>query len=245
MVRLIITLAALTVTLSASAVQCALVFQESFEDSPGSTYTLYGAFDDGEFDYFNRYPAPDNSNAARDDFQNGWHGSFGIQGQDHDGDGGVATVSISTGLVFSYAPNHVITVALGALNSEPDFQNFEAADGDGIEIYYVDQSLAPIVPLLVGAFKPPVSGAGDLYLDTNLDGVGDGARLTTTLQDFGFMAPSSFPLFSVRIELTSTSSFESLAVDNLRVDAVPEPSAITFLAISGCLLALPRRRQLA
>jgi hypothetical protein len=135
----------------------------------------------------------------------------------------------------------VFTVSLGALNSEPNFQNFEAADGDGIEVYFIDGSLAPVPPLLIGAFKPPASGAGDLYQDTNLDGVGDGAQLTTSLQDYSFSVPATFPLYALRIELTSTSSFESLAVDNIRIDAIPEPGAISLLAIGGWLIGFRRR----
>jgi hypothetical protein len=241
MIRLIFAIAASAIALGAPAARAVPIFQESFENPPGSTYTLNTAFDDGEFDYFNRYPVPDNSNAARDDFQNGWDGSFGIQGQDHDGDGGQATVSIDTSFVSSAAPTHVFTVSLGALNSEPMFQNFEAVDGDGIELYFIDGSLAPVLPLLIGAFKPPASGAGDLYQDTDLDGVGDGALLTTTLQDYSFSVPSTFPFFALRIQLTSTSSFESLAVDNIRIDAIPEPGALTLLAIGGWLIVVLRR----
>jgi hypothetical protein len=241
MTRFIVSAAFLTAAHWGATAAGVQVFQESFESPPGATYALFMPFDDGEFDYFNRYGVPDNSNAARDDFQNGWHGSFGIQGQDHDGDGGPATVSIGTEFMFSDAPSFVVTVSLGALNSEPDFANFEAADGDGIEIYFVDGSLAPTLPILVSAFKPPASGAGDLYLDTDLDGVGDGERLTTTLQDFSFSFPNTYPFFRIGINMTSTSSFESLAVDNLRIDAVPEPAAIALLAMGGCLIGLCRR----
>ncbi|MEO1273719.1 MAG: hypothetical protein AAFX99_37050, partial [Myxococcota bacterium] len=72
-------------------VQSNATFQESFEEVPGATYTLTGAFDDGGFDFFGRFAAPDTSNGARDDFADCFDCSFAIFGQDIDGDGGPST----------------------------------------------------------------------------------------------------------------------------------------------------------
>jgi hypothetical protein len=54
---------------SLSPAHAVLLHTESFEVPPGGGYTLSTAFDDGSFDYFDRYAVPDNTNAARDDFQ--------------------------------------------------------------------------------------------------------------------------------------------------------------------------------
>ena len=70
------------------------LFVESFEDAPGTSYTLTTAFDDGGFDFFDRFAAPDSDNAARDDFRAGFDGNFAIFAQDNDGDGGPATTLI-------------------------------------------------------------------------------------------------------------------------------------------------------
>ena len=196
-------------------------FQESFEAPPGAGYTLVPQFDDGSFDFFDRFPAPDNSNAARDDFQDGFDGSFAIFGQDID-DGGVQT---STGIVtipaidISTFATPVVGLSLGALDSEPNFDNYEAADGDGIEIYATVDGGART---LIGAFAPPALGgggnpdAGDLYEDTDFDGVGDGTRLTTTLADF-FYGVSTGNSLTLEIETTSSDSFEPIVLDNVRV----------------------------
>lgn len=214
-------------------------FQESFESPPGATYTLSNQFDDGSFDFFDRYSVPDNSNAARDDFQNGWDGQWGILGQDHDGDGFDVTQSIDIGGIdITGRSNLQVIVSLGALDSEPAFDNYEAVDGDGIEIF-ASVDLQPAV--LIGRFAPPELGgagtanAGDLYLDTDLDGVGDGARLTVDLADFKFPVGSTGGVLDLSIELTSTSSFEPLAVDNVRV--TPEPSSFALIA-GGMVLVL-------
>ncbi|MHC4877098.1 MAG: choice-of-anchor I family protein [Planctomycetota bacterium] len=192
-----------------------VIFQESFEAAPGSTYALSSQIDSG-FDYFDRFASPDNSNAARDDFQLGFDGSFAIHGQDHDGQGGSATQTITIpGINIAGQGTTQATVALGALNSEPAFQNFEAADGDKIEIFATVDAGSRT---LIGRFAPPASGAGDLYLDTDLDGVGDGPNLTVELTDYGFEVPAVGSSLTLEIELTSTDSFEPIVVDNVRVE---------------------------
>ena len=192
-------------------------FVESFESAPGSSYTLSNPFDDGGFDFFNRYAVPDNGNGARDDFQSGWAGGFGILSQDNDGEGGAATRTITIGPIdISGAASPVgITGSFGALNGEPEFDNYEGSDG--IRVFVdIDGTRT-----LIGAFVPDASGAGDLYQDTDLDGVGDGLNLTTTLSSFAFLAPSTGTALTIEIELTSNNSFEPLAVDNIRVDCEP------------------------
>ena len=212
-------------------------FQESFETEPGTTYTLSATFDDGGFDYFDRYAVPDNGNAARDDFQVGWDGNFGIQGQDHDGDGNAATQTITISDIDIFGGQELFTtIALGALSSEPDFQNYEAASGDGIQIFAkIDDGDRT----LIGAFAPS-DDAGDLLLDTDLDGVGDGTVLNTDLQDFSFAIEGTGDSLTLEIELTSTDSFEPLAVDNVRVGSggIPEGSnepaeAVAIYEIQG------------
>ncbi|MEM9797746.1 MAG: ExeM/NucH family extracellular endonuclease [Pseudomonadota bacterium] len=189
-------------------------FVQSFEDAPGTDYTLTGAFDDGGFDFFGRFDAPDGSNGARDDFTDGFDGNFAIYGQDIDGDGGPSTgiITIPDIDLTGYSDPGV-TIALGALNSEPSFQNYEAADGDGIRIFATLDGGARVQ---IGAFLPPEGGAGDLRQDTNGDGIGDGDPLTTRLTDFRFDLPEG-NLLTLEIEVTSTDSFEPIAVDNVRV----------------------------
>ncbi len=213
-------------------------FVESFESAPGTSYTLSDPFDDGGFDFFNRYAVPDNSNGARNDFQAGWAGSFGILSQDNDGEGGAATRTITIGPIdISGAASPVgITGSFGALNGEPEFDNYEG--GDGIQIFAdIDGTRT-----LIGAFAPDASGAGDLYQDTNLDGTGDGVNLTTTLTSFSFAAPSTGTSLTLEIELTSNDSFEPLAVDNIRVDCespAPVETKIHLVQGSGSAVTNP------
>ena len=191
-------------------------FVESFEEAPGTTYLLSSDFDEG-FDFFDRFPAPDDSNAARDDFQTGFDGAFAIFGQDHDGGEGAATRTITIPNIDIGALDlPSLTVSLGALDSAPNFLNYEAADGDGIRIFATVDGGART---LIAEFAPPAGGAGDLSLDTDGDGVGDGIiGLGTDLAAFGFALNQTGESLTIEIDLTSTGSFEPLVVDNVIID---------------------------
>ena len=228
-------LAALIV--AAGSASADITFQESFEQAPGSTYTMSNQFDDGGFDFFDRYAVPDNSNGARDDFQIGWDGAFGIIGQDHDGDGFAPTQTVTiSGIDISGLTGISVIGSFGALNSEPNFNNYEV--GDGFRIY---ANIDNAGRFLIGEFAPNATGGSDLYLDTNGDGIGNGPGLTVDLADFGFAVAGGGSLLDIEIEMTSTSSFEPLALDNIRVDAVPTPGTLALLGLSG-LVATRRRR---
>ena len=189
---------------------------ESFENPPGTTYTLTTPFDDGSFDFFDRYAVPDLGNTTRDDFS-GFDGNFAILGQDHDGDGGPSTVSIEIfDIDISGQTDLALTGLFGALNAEPSYHNYEVSQGDGIEVLVAVDSGPPST---IGAFRTNATGSGDLYLDTNLDGIGDDARLTTRLAEFTFPFSVSGTLLDVVIELTSTANYEPLAVDFLRIES--------------------------
>ncbi|MDP0490184.1 MAG: PEP-CTERM sorting domain-containing protein [Verrucomicrobiota bacterium JB023] len=223
-----------------SHASAATVFVESFESAPGSTYTLSSTFDDGSFDFFGRYAVPDNTNAARDDFQTGWDQAFGIIGQHHNGDGNAAMQMVSIpNIDITDLADLTLTVSLGALNSEPGFNNYESLDDDGLRIYATVDSGART---LVGEFAPNASGASDLYLDTDADGIGDGAILTTALTDFSFDVPGAGDSLLLEFELTTTDSFEPLALDNVRVETIPEPSSTALLG-SLALVGLLRRQR--
>ena len=84
------------------------------------------------------------------------------------------------------------------------------------------------------------SGISDLYLDTDGDGIGDGANLTATLTDFSFGIAGVGNSLDLEIQMTSTSSFEPLAIDWVRVNGIPEPATMALLVLGGLML---RRRR--
>jgi hypothetical protein len=206
----------------------------SFEDAPGTDYTLTGAFDDGSFDYFDRFavPSPD---GGRDVFSN-FDGDFAIFGQDIDGDGGSSTGVITIpDIDIAEQSGVAITASFGALNDEANgFDNYEAADGDGIEIYATVDGGAR---RLIGKFSPPAVGAngavgaGDLYRDSDFDGVGEGSRLTRTLSDSQFNLGQQGESLTLEIEVTSTSGFEVIVVDDVRVTGTVPVELTAFDAV--------------
>ena len=251
MIKTLCVAAFLSVAVMTASTNAQQIFQESFESAPGSSYALTTAFDDGGFDYFGQFAVPDNTNGARDDFQTGWDGAFGIHSQDNDGEGGspVGTVSIPNINIAGFT-NLSTTVSLGAIASEAiGFDNFEAADGDGIVI---TASIDGGAATTIAQFSPPAvgagastPGAGDLFLDPDFDGVGTGAALSVDLADFTFAIAGTGSVLDLNIELTSTGGFEPLALDNVRVfaTAIPEPSSAAVVGLLGLAGVCRRRRS--
>lgn len=187
--------------------------QESFETNTG--YELTSSFDNGSYSFFDRYSIPDFENEARNDVIIGWEGEYGILGQNFTETGNDATQSITLNdLDISELLTPSVSISLAALDSEPQFKTYEG--GDGIQIFArIDDQVSII---LLGEFAPNALGEGDLYLDTNGDGVGDGEKLTRELKTFTFSdGLTSGTTLDLIIALTSNDDFELLAVDNIRV----------------------------
>ncbi|KAF0094417.1 MAG: hypothetical protein E1N59_1948 [Puniceicoccaceae bacterium 5H] len=226
----------------AASTQAFVITQESFETIPGAAYTLSNTFDDGTGDFFDRYEVPDLTNLYRSDFQNGWDGNYGIMGQDFNGEGYDATqvVAISN-IDTSLFQDLTVSFSVGAI-SDSEFPTYEPEDGDSIELYATFDS-GP--RYLVAAFRTNGS-AGDLYNDTDLDGVGDGAGLTESLAEFIFPLNNTGNLLTLEFEMTSTDSFETLALDDVVLEgvAVPESSTAALAAAAAAgLLVMSRRKR--
>lgn len=214
-----------------SFVAAAEIHKESFEDPPGSGYALSNQFDDAAFDFFGRYQVPTGGSSGREQFQLGWDGQYGILGQDHSGDGQDATQTVSIpGVLIDGRSNLVVKIAIAARAGEVNgFDNFEGAENDGIEIYVTIDGGARV---LIGSFAPPAmsvnggTNVGDLYLDSDLNQIGEGPRLTSVLSDFVFAVPGTGMSLDVEIEMTSAGSFEIAALDNVRVETVEPATAV-------------------
>ena len=241
--KLKITMAISAVLALCASSQAATFHTESFESAPGAGYTINTAFDAATFDFFDRYAVPDNSNGARDDFQNGWDGDYGLLGQNFAASGGPGnpiTVDIP-GINIAGKSDLGVRIRFAANQSEPDFTNYEAADGDGIDIY---ANIDGGGQVLIGAFKPNSTGDSDLYRDINLDGVGNGPVLFEDLVSYGFLIPGTGNSLDLSISLTSTGGFEMLVLDDVRVEdntAIPEPTSMLLLVVGLAGIACRRR----
>ena len=214
-------------------------------------------FDDGFFDFFDRYTVPvapggAGGDPARDDFQLGWDGVWGIMGQDFDGDGFNVRQSVTIpGINITGFTDLSVTAALGALDDEPNFNNYENSifgQADGYDIFAtIDAGPRTLLASWRGSDASAPGGSagnGDLYLDTDGDGVGNfdpATLLTRVLTDYTFAIAGTGNSLTIEIEVESSSSFEMVAFDNVRVNGVPEPSTLALLALG--VLPLLRRRS--
>ena len=204
-------------------------YSQSFEGAPGTGYTLIG--DTGDYvvpppsgvgstiyAYFGRFASPDTVAVGRKDFTSGFDGGFAIHGQNHSADAfgnganPVRTVEIDP-INIQGRQDLSAYFSLGADSAEPAFQDWN--NTDGISIYATIDSGERV---LIGQFRPS-NIKGDLKLDTNLDGVGDGVTLHAgALQDFAFNVPGTGSSLKLDVEVTSTAGFQAWTVDNVRVD---------------------------
>jgi hypothetical protein len=202
-----------------------VISQQSFESGTG--YSLTGAGDDGAFAFFGVYDKNSDAvtlNSARDGYvrtntnppgdANAIDGNFFIVAQDTNGfAGGIAPVTVVLDPVSITGISDLeISGFFGAEYSE-SFNNFDA--GDGINIFATIDSGTRT---LVGSFVR--NGDGLLVMDANLSGSADADEIFTldfALGEFSFPVAGSGSSLVIEVELTTTDSFETIALDNLRV----------------------------
>lgn len=226
-----------------------LPFQESFEDEPGTGYTLTGAFDDGGFDFFGRYAVPDTENGARDDFENGWDGGFGIFSQDNNGEDGPATVMLDIpGIDISgsgLGSSLDLSVSLTSTDS------FEPLAVDNVRVASSDSGL--MATFALGALASEEAG-----FDNYEAGDGDGISIYATIDggakmEIGRFSPPASGLNTMTAagNLYLDADYDGIGTgDVLTSDLtdfsfsiVPEPNgmSLAFMGLLG-MVALRKRR---
>jgi len=82
-------------------------------------------------------------------------------------------------------------------------------------------------------------------VDTNFDGIGDGAEITNVFTQFAFMIADG-NTFDLRIEIEDLDTGdEDIALDSLQLSgilAVPEPTGLGLLSLMGVTVLLRRRK---
>ncbi len=219
------------------------LFFEDFEDA-GATYdTSIPVFTDLGTDYF---LATDGSNIAGEVFSNIQDLRF-FAAQDIDGEGAALPVSLRfSGIDIHNASNLSLSVFL----AEDDDGTREDWDrGDFFTVSYsidggVEQNLLSL------------RNDGSLYnsapfLDTDFDGIGDGAEITSVFTEYSASISGSGSLLDLIFTFSLDATDEDIALDNIQVSGqlatpVPLPPALPmfFSALAFWFLQVRRRKEL-
>nr|WP_321221809.1 T9SS type A sorting domain-containing protein [uncultured Psychroserpens sp.] len=203
----------LTALIGLSSFAQTTLYQESFETpTNGTNYTTTEAeFSDGFGDFFLR---TDGSDIASTYEVNGVDGLFIFAAQDIDGEGATLPVSLSTIAIDVTGLSSVDFAIL--LAEDDDGTNQDWDDADFVNITYsvdggADQNLIWIRSEAAGSNNIP-------RIDTDFDGVGDGAEITSTFTEYvESVALAGNSSITFKIEMSLNSGDEDIAIDNIRV----------------------------
>jgi len=206
------------------------IFTESFEtNANGVTYTTSTPeFSDGSGDFFGRTNLNTTAEDANDlivgSFYNitGQDGNFCFAGMDLDnantsGSNGLRTQSLFfDDIDISSFSN--LTFAILLAEDQPSDTNF---DWDGGDLFYVevdyDNSGSFTKILQFATTATSGSNVSAPMLDTDLDGIGDGASLTDVFAEFN-VPMSTGNLVDIRIVFEDLGAGdEDIAIDNIRI----------------------------
>lgn len=226
----------LTALIGLSSFGQTTLYEESFEtNTNGTNYTTSIAeFTDGGGDFFLR---TDGSDIGSFYEVNGVDGLFIFAAQDIDGEGATLPVSVSTIAIDVTGLSDVDFAILLAEDDDGD-TNQDWDDADFVNITYsvdggADQNLLWIRSEATGTNNTP-------KIDTNFDGIGDGAEITSTFTEYvRNIALSGNSSITFKIEMSLNSGDEDIAFDNIRVinGFVAEPNITITSPSNGATLA--------
>lgn len=201
-------------------------YTESFEGAVNSGYTSSGVFSDGSNDYFDLI-----GNGTDPTGHVVFGGIDGTQywvGEDTDDAGNPNGTGVGVG--FSDVTISGINVTgYTSLQVRGAFASLTAANYDPNDHILIYANIDGGGEVLVGAFESESAGTNNFRIaeDTNLDGVGDGTQLNTTLNDFTFNIAATGASLDIRIEVYGQFGGSDLGFDNIRILGVSSCTAPT------------------
>lgn len=190
----------------------ATLFSEEFEtDGNGTRYiTSVPEFSDGFSDFFTR---TDGSNINSTYNVTGFNGLFYFAGQDLDGEGDSSTQTIEFTNIDISGFSNLQFSGLFAEDDDGSNQDWDSSDLVTVEVR-IDGG--GYVPILQFANDGSTSNT-EPSLDTDFDGIGDGAALTDTFTNFTAAIIGTGALLDLRITLTLNAGDEDIAFDSLEI----------------------------
>lgn len=198
-----------------------MIYSEGFEtDGNGSRYSTSAVeFSDGFFDFFTR---TDGSNITSSYEVSGFDGSFFFAAQDLDGEGGAAVQSLE---ILGIDISGYDALSFSGLFAEDDDGSNQDWDDDDSVIFEVRIDGGDYTTVL--AFENDgTEFNGVPRQDTDFDGTGDGAELTSTFAQFTAAIAGTGSTLDIRVTFALNSGDEDFALDLLEISGeVAEPGS--------------------
>jgi predicted extracellular nuclease len=203
----------------------AIIFNEGFEtDGNGTRYTTSTPeFSDGSADFFTR---TDGANIGSFYEVAGVVGTSYFAAQDIDGEGAASVQTLSfTGIDIAGFES----LSFSALFAEDQ-------SGDGNEDWDANDFVRVSYRIDSGAFQPVFAIENDgstsnsaPFVDTDLDGTGDGAEITDTFTRYGVPITGSGSLLDIEIAFRLEAGDEDIAIDDITVEGTSMASEVVVL----------------
>lgn len=198
------------------------ILYEDFEDSPTTYTTSTPEFTDGFFDYFIRTDGSDISGGVS---INNIQGNFFFGAQDLDGEGASSTQSLTFSGIDVTGLANLTFSGLFAEDDDGTNQDWDDEDFVIVEYSYNDVDFTPIFAIESDENIDATNEAP--RVDTDFDGIGDGAEITDTLTEYtamfandGMTNPTASTTVTIRITMNFTSGDEDIALDNITLSGM-------------------------
>lgn len=209
------------------------LYQESFETPTNGTnyFTSVPEFTDSTVssggDFFTRTDGSDITAAYT---VAGIDGAFFFGAMDIDGEGATLPVNLTTAPIDITSLTDVDFVIL--LGEDDDGVN---QDWDGADYFHITYSIDGGADQNLLWVESEIAGTNGIpKLDTDFDGIGDGAEITATLTEYSLNIPVSGSSIVFKMEFNLNSGDEDIAIDNIRVvDGFAASPSITVTAPSS------------
>lgn len=230
----------------AAAAQTTLL-SESFEtDGDGSRYVVDVEYRTNNANYFLRTNGGNIGNQGNGKYTNA-DGSFYFAGRNSNAAGNLAEKTVTfPSIDASGFANLQLGFRAGVLD-QGVFDNASESENDYLYLQYSTDGGDTFLPCV--AFESDATTGdqlqGDLREDTNFDGIGDGALLSTTLTNYSCTIPAGAADFIVQVEFKTDLPFESGGFDLIELIAdpvTPPPGDFTGSIAGGTCGPIPFNR---
>lgn len=231
--------------LLANTAQAAVIISEDFEDNTVLFTASNGLFHDGGSDYFTIVPlnGPANSVSPYSGFAG--TGFFAAEDID-DGNSRPTTQTLSFNVDITGFENLTFDTLFAAGGNFPGGAINPAYDSNDGFLVRAQVDAGPVQNLL--SFESTGTTNTQTRRDTNFDGTGDGFTPTSAATAFnGLVISGTGTNLLLEIIVSSNDggveyAFDNVTINGDAVSAVPEPSALALVMLSGAAVAFRRRR---